>query len=153
MLTVDFDPRQNICRQQVRNLTVLISNDRRIGNSSFNQICTLCWSMGTYTERNPSSAPQNLTNHPAMRLAGFLADGFQVQYISQALYNGGLPGSSPPYQDVQILIEVYDGTVKEPSLPRHAEEFRMLFRLGVTIQPYPRVRIEERLTQPLDGNL
>ena len=105
----------------------------------------LCRTMGTRAERDLGSAAEYLAYHPSMRPERLIAGGLQVEYVSQTLYDRRLPRAAPSDQNIQVWVEVNGGAIQEASFPRQGTEFRMFFGFRITVEPYSRVRDQERL--------
>ena len=91
-----------------------------------------------------------MLQNPGVARDSLLAERLQTQDAPQALDHRRLARPATSHQHVEIRIEVNSGAVEKTALPRHRDQFGMLVRFGVTIQPNPRPRVQERLPQPFD---
>ena len=75
-------------------------------------------------------------HHPFMGPTSLFPNGFQVKHVAQTFYDRGLPSAPPPDQNVQIGIEVNDGSIQEPAFPLQAKELCVLDDLWIAVQAY-----------------
>ena len=85
MLAEDLDARDHILWIQGKNRAGLISNDRRIGHSTFNRIAARRRFVRLHEQGNLGAAPQHLLDHALMRLASVFAERIETEYVAQAL--------------------------------------------------------------------
>src|ERR1019366_4092056 len=88
-----------------------------------------------------------------MRLARLFPERIEAERIAHTFDHGRFTGPSSAHQNVKVAVEM-DGRVPEESpLPSDSQKFGMRLRLRIAVQPYAGFRIEEGLTQGLDGDI